>query len=103
MLVFNQAVLAWRAKGGQLVRGWPFGPVNMPFSGDTCLAHTLFCPYFDQALPGEQGEQGVSGSDDDGSALRSATCDVRRLLLAMQTSGQFAFAHKLGCGYKLQC
>ena len=43
-----------------IVRGWPFGPVNVPFWGETCRAHGSFC------------KQGGFGSAEALRALRRA-------------------------------
>ena len=75
------------------MRGWPLGPLNLPFAGETCRADVLYCAHFDAAP--------VRGEDEDEAALRHATCDGRTFMAAMQDS--FFFAHKVGCGRRLRC
>lgn len=98
MLAFNQIAVEWRAqhRGAPLVRGWPFGPLNLPFAGELCRAHELYCAHFERGAAAEH-----EGEDEDDAALRHATCDGRTFLAAMQD--RFFFAHKVGCGRRLRC
>ena len=63
--------------------GYPRGFVNLPMAGDLCLPRrNAFCT-------------AANASEAD--------CTAKSLLVAMQEGGSYAFAHKLGCGNKLQC
>ena len=62
--------------------GYPRGFVNLPMAGDLCLpGRNAFCA----------------------AARGGANCTAKSLLVVMQETGSYAFAHKLGCGRELRC
>ena len=111
MVIFHELVLHHTA--GPVVRGWPHGPINLPFWGENCRAASYFCRSLGETNP----ERAVGVT-----RLREATwshavsngyfpainrsgqkprCDMGDFLAAA-TSRHF-FAHKLGCGRTVRC
>ena len=91
-----------------LVRGWPHGPVNLPFWGENCRAAAYFCRALGSAAAvGALREAVLTHSlrngylpaiNRSGERLR---CDMGDFLGAMGT--RHFFAHKLGCGHSFRC
>jgi hypothetical protein len=96
---------------GPVVRGWPFGPVNVPFWGESCASSSTFCKnggYVRNSL----ALAGLRRTVLDHSVRHgflpapnlsheTGPCTIKDMLAEMQT--RMFFAHKLGCGKTIRC
>ena len=107
-MVAVQEVLALHR--GPVVRGWPFGPVNVPFWGETCRTSGTFCKNggfrnrkalvaLRDGVMEHSLRHGFVPTPNRTADL--AKCDDRDMLSTMQT--RMFFAHKLGCGNTIRC
>ena len=108
MVIFHEAVLHHAAGGGTLLRGWPHGPVNVPFWGENCGAAAYFCRSLGTAAAVVELRRRVLDHSTDNGYLpainRSAErprCDMGDFLGALEA--QAFFAHKVGCGRTIRC
>ena len=105
MVIFHEVVLHHK---GPVVRGWPHGPVNLPFWGENCRAAAYFCRSLGSAAAVDDlraeiwrhsvGNGFVPAINRTGQRPR---CDMGDFLGAMAT--RHFFAHKLGCGRSIRC
>ena len=110
MVIFHELVLHHR---GPIVRGWPHGPLNLPFWGENCRAAAYFCRQLGATNP--ERAAGVSvlrkavlahslANGYTPSINRTAErprCDMGDFLASMST--RHFFAHKVGCGRTVRC
>lgn len=107
MVIFHERVLQHT---GPVVRGWPHGPVNIPFWADHCRSANFFCRTL-----GKQGAAAVQQmreavmyhSESNGytpainRSSEALRCGMGDFLGAMGT--RHYFAHKVGCGRTVRC
>ena len=110
MVIFHELALH---HDGPIVRGWPHGPLNLPFWGENCLAAAYFCRQLGETNRERANAVAVLRKAVLGHSLANGfvpainrtaerpRCDMGDFLSAM--SARHYFAHKVGCGHTIRC